>query len=87
MIGRFQVMATLQAARAYALGFSLDETKSFGLNRAIFLCCGKERIQKIKRSPAKISLPREIFKILKKELKKIKKVLPLKKLEMKWHIA
>lgn len=41
-IGRFQVMATLQAARAYALGLSLEEAKSFGLNRAIFYAAAKK---------------------------------------------
>jgi hypothetical protein len=35
-VGRFQVMATLQAARALKLGLSLDEAKSWGLNRAVF---------------------------------------------------
>jgi hypothetical protein len=53
MISRFQVIATLQSVKVYVLGYSLAEAKSFGLNRAIFLCCGKERIQKIKRSSAK----------------------------------
>lgn len=41
MVGRFQVMATLQAARAKALGYSEDEAKSFGLNRAIFYAAAK----------------------------------------------
>jgi hypothetical protein len=36
MVGRFQVMALLQAARAQALGYPLDDAESFGLNRAIF---------------------------------------------------
>jgi hypothetical protein len=40
-VGRFQVMATLQAARAVALGLSLDEGKSWGLNRAIFYAAAK----------------------------------------------
>ncbi len=40
-IGRFQVMATLQAARAYVLGKSIEEAKSFGLNRAIFYAAAK----------------------------------------------
>jgi hypothetical protein len=42
MVGRFQVMATLQAARAKALGYSEDEAKSFGLNRAIFYAAAKK---------------------------------------------
>ncbi|MEN3044838.1 MAG: hypothetical protein ABDH37_06470 [Candidatus Hydrothermales bacterium] len=40
-IGRFEVMATLQAARAFCLGKSLIESKSFGLNRAIFYAAAK----------------------------------------------
>src|SRR3954453_114992 len=40
-VGRFQVMAALQAARAQALGLSLDEAKSWGLNRAIFYAAAK----------------------------------------------
>jgi hypothetical protein len=41
MVGRFQVMALLQAARAKALGYPLDEAQSFGLNRAIFYAAAK----------------------------------------------
>jgi hypothetical protein len=41
MVGRFQVMALLQAARAQALGYPLDEAESFGLNRAIFYAAAK----------------------------------------------
>jgi hypothetical protein len=41
MVGRFQVMALLQAARAKALGYPLDEAESFGLNRAIFYAAAK----------------------------------------------
>ena len=40
-VGRFQVMATLQAARAYTLGFPLERAKSWGLNRAIFYAAAK----------------------------------------------
>jgi hypothetical protein len=40
-VGRFQVMATLQAARALALGLSLDEAQSWGLNRAMFYAAAK----------------------------------------------
>ncbi len=35
-LGRFEVMAILQAARYYVLTHDLDKAKSFGLNRAIF---------------------------------------------------
>ncbi|MFL5625871.1 MAG: hypothetical protein ACJ788_09805 [Ktedonobacteraceae bacterium] len=41
MVGRFQVMALLQAARAKNLGYPLDEAESFGLNRAIFYAAAK----------------------------------------------
>ncbi|PCN50947.1 hypothetical protein B6U99_02005 [Candidatus Geothermarchaeota archaeon ex4572_27] len=40
-IGRFQVMALLQAARYYILTGDLDKAKSFGLNRAIFYAWAK----------------------------------------------
>ncbi|MEO0071261.1 MAG: hypothetical protein ABIK39_04160 [candidate division WOR-3 bacterium] len=41
-VGRFQVMATLQAARAYVLGLELESAKSWGLNRAIFYAAAKK---------------------------------------------
>ena len=40
-IGRFQVMALLQAARYYLLYGDIDKAKSFGLNRAIFYAWAK----------------------------------------------
>ena len=40
-IGRFPVMALLQAARYYVLNRDLDKAKSFGLNRAIFYAWAK----------------------------------------------
>jgi hypothetical protein len=40
-VGRFQVMATLQAARAKALGLPLGSAKSWGLNRAIYYAAAK----------------------------------------------
>jgi len=40
-VGRFQVKATLQAARAQALGLSADSAKSWGLNRAIYYAAAK----------------------------------------------
>jgi len=40
-VGRFQVMAILQAARAKQLGLPLTEAKSWGLNRAIFYAAAK----------------------------------------------
>ncbi|MEO0123140.1 MAG: hypothetical protein ABIL69_03960 [candidate division WOR-3 bacterium] len=41
-VGRFQVMATLQAARAFVLGLPIESAKSFGLNRAIFYAAAKK---------------------------------------------
>ncbi len=40
-VGRFQVMALLQAARAHSLGLPLDAAYSWGLNRAIFIAAAK----------------------------------------------
>lgn len=40
-VGRFQVMATLQAARALILGLPEPFAKSWGLNRAIFYAAAK----------------------------------------------
>jgi hypothetical protein len=40
-VRRFQVMAVLQAARAYALGLPLESAYSWGLNRAIFIAAAK----------------------------------------------
>jgi hypothetical protein len=40
-VGRFQVMATLQAARALILGLPEPLAKSWGLNRAIFYAAAK----------------------------------------------
>ena len=40
-IGRFQVMALLQAARHYVIHGDLRKAKSFGLNRAIFYAWAK----------------------------------------------
>ena len=40
-VGRFQVMAILQAARAKELGLPEPQAKSWGLNRAIFYAAAK----------------------------------------------
>ena len=40
-LGRFQVMALLQAARYYVFYKDIDRAKSFGLNRAIFYAWAK----------------------------------------------
>jgi len=70
-IGRFQVMATLQAARAYCLGKSLEEAKSFGLNRAIFYAAAKKGFKpKLIKGPSKLAFER--MKIPKEKIEKIK---------------
>jgi hypothetical protein len=40
-VGRFQVMALLQAARAHTLGLDERAARSWGLNRAIFYAAAK----------------------------------------------
>ncbi len=70
-IGRFQVMATLQAARAYVLGKDLTEAKSFGLNRAIFYAAAKKGFKGEKEiSPKEIILNRK--KVSEDKLQKIR---------------
>ncbi len=49
-VGRFQVMATLQAARAKEIGLSVMAAKSWGLNRAIFYAAAKRGFKE-KRVP------------------------------------
>ncbi len=45
-IGRFQIMALLQAARAHLLGLPEPSAWSFGLNRAIFYAAAKRGFKK-----------------------------------------
>lgn len=65
MIGRFQVMAVLQAARAYVLGLDLESAKSWGLARAIFYAAAKRGFRRGKNSyfkkdpPEKLSIKKE----------------------------
>jgi hypothetical protein len=47
-IGRFQVMALLQAARYFLLKGDLERAKSFGLNRAIFYAWAKRSGGKVR---------------------------------------
>ena len=81
MVGRFQVMATLQAARAKVLGFSLDEAKSFGLNRAIFYAAAKKGFKAFKGKP-KVSFQKlkEALNLSQKESQKIEKSLKAEKI-------
>jgi hypothetical protein len=56
-VGRFQVMAVLQAARAYILGLELPSAKSWGLNRAIFYAAAKRGFKgpkPLKRSKSEV---------------------------------
>lgn len=55
-VGRFQVMATLQAARAKVLGLPLSSAKSWGLNRAIWYAAAKRRLTSTV-APAKTEKP------------------------------
>jgi hypothetical protein len=41
VVGRFQIMTLLQAARAYVLGLPLESAHSWGLNRSIFIAAAK----------------------------------------------
>lgn len=58
-VGRFQVMATLQAARAKELGLSITAAKSWGLNRAIFYAAAKRGFKE-RRAPTR--RPEEVGK-------------------------
>lgn len=75
-VGRFQVMATLQAARAYVLGKPLPEAKSFGLNRAIFYAAAKKGFKAMKGAKppetvivGKRELPEEKIKHIQESFK------------------
>jgi hypothetical protein len=54
-IGRFQVMALLQAARYFILTGEEEKAKSFGLNRAIFYAWAKRR--GVTRPPPRKTVP------------------------------
>ena len=61
-VGRFQVMALVQAARYYVLKGDLEKAKSFGLNRAIFYAWAKHhgvRGRRIKTTHERITEKRE----------------------------
>ena len=74
-IGRFQVMAILQAARFYLLTGDMERAKSFGLNRAIFYAwakhygrsyarrvpAGEERLKRGGRGRASSALGEEVY--------------------------
>jgi hypothetical protein len=52
-VGRFQVMAVLQAARARELGFSATRAKNWGLNRAIFYAAAKRGFKHAPQRPGR----------------------------------
>lgn len=58
-VGRFQVMAILQAARAKELGFSETRAKSWGLNRAIFYAAAKRGFKHAGQGPSGKQLGRK----------------------------
>jgi hypothetical protein len=70
MVGRFQVMAILQAARAKVLGFSDEEAQSFGLNRAIFYAAAKRGFKggSTKRQGGTMSVKESPYKKSEKKL-------------------
>lgn len=69
-LGRFQVMALLQAARCFLLTGEIEKAKSFGLNRAIFYAWAKHRGVEAKKSQSK----REAAKLRGKSIEEEKKV-------------
>jgi hypothetical protein len=71
MVGRFQVMATLQAARAYVLGMPIATAKSFGIQRAIFYAAAKRGFSGRGRRGKPDDL---VFKNKKVSLKEIDKI-------------
>lgn len=61
MVGRFQVMAILQAARAKILGLPLDSAKSWGLNRAIFYAAAKRGFVRPELKVTKVKIPEKMI--------------------------
>ncbi|MEO0250958.1 MAG: hypothetical protein ABIM44_01790 [candidate division WOR-3 bacterium] len=69
-LGRFQVMALLQAARCFLLTGNVEKAKSFGLNRAIFYAWAKHRGVEAKKPLSK----REVTRLREKPIEEEKKV-------------
>jgi len=61
-LGRFQVMALLQAARCFVLTRDVEKSKSFGLNRAIFYAWAKRRGMEAKKPPSRRGVVKPIEK-------------------------
>lgn len=68
-IGRFQVMALLQAARYYILMKDFEKALSFGLNRAIFYAWAKKTL---KAKPSKVGKIRTAQEVIEEKEVKIK---------------
>ncbi len=62
-MGRFQVMAILQAARYYLLTGDIEKAKSFGLNRAIFYAWAKKYGKYRPPPERKIEPGKEVIKV------------------------
>jgi len=62
-VGRFQVMAILQAARYYLLTGDIEKAKSFGLNRAIFYAWAKKYGKYRPPPERKIEPGKEVIKV------------------------
>ena len=73
MVGRFQVMATLQAARAYVLGMPITSAKSFGIQRAIFYAAAKRGFSGKGSRGKPADLVMKSKKVTSQEIRKIQK--------------
>lgn len=71
-VGRFQVMAILQAARAFVLGLPVESAKSFGLNRAIFYAAAKRGFKGAPKGAPKEFRVKQV-PVSEKEAEKLKK--------------
>ncbi|MCX8015106.1 MAG: hypothetical protein N2748_03725 [candidate division WOR-3 bacterium] len=69
-VGRFQVMAILQAARAFVLGEPMPTAQSWGLNRAIFYAAAKRGF---KPKPHITKPPKFKLELDKKKIAQIQK--------------
>ncbi len=79
-VGRFQVMALLQAARAFVLGLPIESAKSFGLNRAIFYAAAKRGFKVVsKKPPTEFKLKQEV--ITEKKAEKLKKTFKISEIK------
>ena len=66
-MGRFEVMALLQAARYYVLSGDIEKAFSFGLNRAIFYAWAKHRSKFEAKMRKRIMSGKTIEKVKEKD--------------------